>query len=59
MKITIWIRAAEKSPRKVTLRTDAKYESNDTPKICTFGNALLKAIERGAEGETVKVEDPA
>ena len=38
MKITIWIRAAEKSPRKVTLRTDAKYESNDTPKICTFGN---------------------
>ena len=59
MQIKIWIRASADNPRKVELRTDKKYESRDTPTICTFGNALLKAIERGSEGETVKVEDPA
>ena len=57
MKITIWIRAnADGDNDKITLRTDVKYESRDTPTIGFFGRKLVKAIERGANGEMVEVE---
>ena len=57
MKITIWIRTnADGDNDKITLRTDVKYESRDTPTIATFGSKLVKAIERGAAGEVIEVE---
>ena len=54
MKVTIWIRSA--GERGATLRLDAKPESYDTPAVQRFGRALIAAIERGANGETVEVE---
>jgi len=56
VKITIWIRASEGNPRNVTLRTDAKYERRDTPKIVSYGRKLVAAIERGAAGEVIDME---
>lgn len=46
MKITIWIRPA-KSGRDMTLRTDAKLETHDTPVIQNFGNRLIAAVKSG------------
>lgn len=56
MKIRILIRADADNPHKVTLETDTKYESRDTPTISYFGRKLVKAIERGAAGEVIEVE---
>ena len=57
MKVTIWIRTnADGDNNKITLRTDVKYESRDTPTIGYFGRKLVKAIERGAAGEVIEVE---
>ena len=57
MKITIWIRATPDGDNdKITLRTDVKYESRDTPTIGFFGRKLVKAIERGSAGEVIEVE---
>ena len=51
MKITIWIRPAN-SGRDMTLRTDAKLESKDTPVIQNFGNRLIAAVKSsGVETE--------
>lgn len=56
MKIRILIRAHADNPRKVSLETDVKYESRDTPTIGFFGRKLVAAIERGAAGEVIEVE---
>ena len=50
MQIKIWIRASADNPRKVELRTDKKFESRDTPTICTFGNKLVE-VENKGKGE--------
>lgn len=58
MKITIWIRAnADGDNDKVTLRTDHKPESYDTPLIWRYSQKLIAAIERGANGEMVEVQE--
>ena len=41
---------------KITLRTDCKAESFDTPLIWRYSQKLIAAIERGANGEMVEVE---
>lgn len=52
MKITIWIRTnADGDNDKITLRTDHKAESSDTPLIWRYSQKLIAAIERGANGE--------
>lgn len=52
MKITIWIRTnADGDNDKITLRTDTKAESFDTPLIWRYSQKLIAAIERGANGE--------
>ena len=57
MKITIWIRTnTEGDNNKITLRTDTKAESFDTPLIWRFSQKLVQAIERGANGEMVEVK---
>lgn len=57
MKITIWIRAPKEDDGKITLRTDHKPESYDTPIIWRYSQKLIAAIERGANGEMVEVEE--
>lgn len=57
MKITIWIRAPKEDNGKITLRTDHKPESYDTPIIWRYSQKLIAAIERGANGEMVEVEE--
>lgn len=44
MKITIWIRSDQdgKNPK---IRTDYKYESNDTPYDQRVGRKILDALE--------------
>ena len=51
MKITIWIRPDRDDPtgRGMTMRTDAKFESLDTPVIQRYGRKLLDALEGTAE----------
>lgn len=57
MKITIWIRTnADGDNDKITLRTDHRVESYDTPLIWRYSQKLIAAIERGANGEMVEVE---
>lgn len=53
MKLTVWIRADQRDPtgRTITLRTDAKYESLDTPMVQNYGRKLMNAIEGTAEKE--------
>ena len=58
MKITIWIRTnADGDNDKITLRTDHKAESSDTPLIWRYSQKLIAAIERGANGEMVEAEE--
>lgn len=45
MKVTVWIRTG--AAGEATLRTDYKYESNDSPMVQNFGRKLIKAIENG------------
>ena len=47
MKITVWIRPDRDDPtgRGMTLRTDYKFESHDTPVIQHHGRKLLAALE--------------
>ena len=52
MKITVWIRPANEG-RNITLRTDTKLESLDTPVIQNFGRKLEAAI-KGTAGSTDK-----
>ena len=57
VKIKIWIRANKDGDNnKITLRTDCKTESYDTPLIWRYSQKLIAAIERGANGEMVEVE---
>ena len=57
MKITIWIRTnADGDNNRITLRTDTKAESFDTPLIWRFSQKLVQAIERGANGKMVEVK---
>ena len=57
MQIKIWIRAtSDGDNNKITLRTDCKAESFDTPLIWRYSQKLIAAIERGANGEMVEVE---
>ena len=53
MKLTVWIRPDQRDPtgRTITLRTDAKYESLDTPMVQNYGRKLMNAIEGTAEKE--------
>ena len=58
MQIKIWIRANKDGDNdKITLRTDHKAESYDTPLIWRYSQKLIAAIERGANGEMVEVEN--
>lgn len=58
MKITIWIRANRDGDNdKITLRTGHRVESYDTPLIWRYSQKLIAAIERGANGEMVEVEE--
>ena len=58
MQIKIWIRAPKDGDNdKITLRTDCKAESFDTPIIWRYSHKLIAAIERGANGEMVEVEN--
>ena len=58
MKITIWIRTnADGDNDKITLRTDTKAESFDTPLVWRYSQKLIAAIERGANGEMVEAEE--
>ena len=56
MKLTVWIRADQRDPtgHTITLRTDAKYESLDTPMVQNYGCKLMNAIEGTAEKEEHK-----
>ena len=54
MKITVWIRGDANGNR--TMRVDAKYESLDDPRICNFGNRLMKALEGGCANENQSTE---
>ena len=57
VQIKIWIRANKDGDNdKITLRTDHKAESFDTPLIWRYSQKLIAAIERGANGEMVEVE---
>ena len=47
MKLTTWIRPDRDG--NMTLRTDFKYKSADTPNIHRYGHRLLNAIEGAAE----------
>lgn len=58
MKITMWIRAkADGDNGKITLRTDLKPESFDTPAIWRFSKKLVNAVKRGANGDRVEITD--
>ena len=57
VQIKNWIRAPKDGDNdKITLRTDCKAESFDTPIIWRYSHKLIAAIERGANGEMVEVE---
>ena len=53
MKLTVWIRPDQRDPtgRTITRRTDAKYESLDTPMVQNYGRKLMNATDRTAEKE--------
>ena len=53
MKLTIWIRPDKDG--NMTLRTDYKNESADTPNIHRYGHRLLNAIEGGGLGDYTEV----
>ena len=61
MKLTIWIRPDQRDPtgRTITLRTDAKYESLDTPMVQNYGRKLMNAIEGTAEKEEEEKQEKA
>ena len=60
MKITIWIRPDRDDPtgRDMTMRTDCKYESLDTPVIQRYGRKLLDALEGTAAPDASALNSP-